>query len=150
MEKINWINGQAGGTPLSAENLNQMQDNIENAINESIKTKIITGQEAETNEFIDEKKVYTRSYIITSIPDNSTIDCDLGFNMSDVTIWQIIGLIKNQLGNCFPLTSGDIGAEDSASVRLSINASTNKIIIKTINANFIGGEARATIKYTKN
>lgn len=34
MEKINWINGQAGGTPLSAENLNQMQDNIEEAINE--------------------------------------------------------------------------------------------------------------------
>lgn len=34
MEKINWINGQAGGTPLSAENLNQMQDNIEDAISE--------------------------------------------------------------------------------------------------------------------
>ena len=34
MNKINWINGQAGGTPLSAENLNQMQDNIEEAINE--------------------------------------------------------------------------------------------------------------------
>lgn len=32
MEKINWINGQAGGTPLSAENLNQMQDNIEKEI----------------------------------------------------------------------------------------------------------------------
>ena len=34
MEKINWINGQSGGTPLSAENLNLMQDNAENAINE--------------------------------------------------------------------------------------------------------------------
>lgn len=32
MVKINWINGQAGGTPLSAENLNQMEDNIESAI----------------------------------------------------------------------------------------------------------------------
>lgn len=28
MGKFNWINGQAGGTPLSAENLNQMQDNL--------------------------------------------------------------------------------------------------------------------------
>lgn len=28
MSKFNWINGQAGGTPLSAENLNQMQDNL--------------------------------------------------------------------------------------------------------------------------
>lgn len=34
MDKINWINGQAGGTPLSAENLNLMQDNIEDAIDE--------------------------------------------------------------------------------------------------------------------
>lgn len=34
MNKINWINGQAGGTPLSAENLNQMQDNIEDAIDD--------------------------------------------------------------------------------------------------------------------
>lgn len=33
MEKINWINGQSGGTPISAENLNLMQDNAENAIN---------------------------------------------------------------------------------------------------------------------
>lgn len=32
MEKINWINGQSGGTPLSAENLNLMQDNIEKEI----------------------------------------------------------------------------------------------------------------------
>ena len=43
MEKINWINGQAGGTPLSAENLNQMQTNIEDAIDEvntSLNTKI--------------------------------------------------------------------------------------------------------------
>lgn len=34
MEKINWQNGESGGTPLSAENLNLMQDNIENAIEE--------------------------------------------------------------------------------------------------------------------
>lgn len=33
MDRITWINGQAGGTSLSAENLNQMETNIENAIN---------------------------------------------------------------------------------------------------------------------
>lgn len=33
MQKIDWINGQAGGTPLSAENLNLMQQYIEDAIN---------------------------------------------------------------------------------------------------------------------
>lgn len=36
MNKINWINGQAGGTPLSAENLNLMQTYTEDAINEVV------------------------------------------------------------------------------------------------------------------
>jgi len=54
MEKINWINGQAGGTPLSAENLNQMQDNIENAFNNMLQKVFPIGsryvtQSAETN-----------------------------------------------------------------------------------------------------
>lgn len=36
MNKITWVNGQSGGTPLSAENLNLMQDNIEEAIDEKL------------------------------------------------------------------------------------------------------------------
>lgn len=34
MDKINFQNHKSGGTPVNAANLNQMQDNIENAINE--------------------------------------------------------------------------------------------------------------------
>lgn len=42
MEKINFKNkGEPGAIPASAENLNLMQDNTENAINE-IKPSIIT------------------------------------------------------------------------------------------------------------
>ena len=41
MKKINWINGQAGGTPLSAENLNLLQDNIEEAIEEGEQNELI-------------------------------------------------------------------------------------------------------------
>ena len=57
MNKINWINGQAGGTPLSAENLNQMQDNIEDAIDEvqSIAEKII---KESGNTTVDGKIIY--------------------------------------------------------------------------------------------
>lgn len=32
MEKINFQNGVSGGTPINADNLNRLQDNIENAI----------------------------------------------------------------------------------------------------------------------
>lgn len=59
-------------------------------------------------------------------------------------------MINGASGNTFPLSSGDIGGESSASVRLSINATSNKILIKTVNGNFVGGAARVIIYYTKN
>ena len=36
MEKINFKNSESGGTPLNANNLNLMQDNIEGAVNGEI------------------------------------------------------------------------------------------------------------------
>jgi len=55
MEKINWINGQAGGTPLSAENLNQMQDNIEEAINDVDKKLNYSTEEKVVGTWINRK-----------------------------------------------------------------------------------------------
>ena len=67
---IDWKNGQAGGTPLSAENLKLMQSLIEteianqvqdltNTIN-SLKTNIVVGSEQTTNEFYNNKQVYVK------------------------------------------------------------------------------------------
>ena len=49
MEKINFVNGQS--PYISATNLNNLQDNVENAISEAIKKEITTGQEYATNEY---------------------------------------------------------------------------------------------------
>lgn len=62
MEKINWINGQAGGTPLSAENLNQMQDNIEDAIGDVNEKLNYSTNEKVVGTWIDGKPIYRRIY----------------------------------------------------------------------------------------
>lgn len=111
---------------------------------------IVTGEECATNEFIDGKRVYLRTYICTSIPSNATQEIDLGFIMSDVTVWKISGVISTNTGNTFPLSSGNIGEDTSATVRLSLHGTNNNILLRTINENFVGGEARIIIYYTKN
>lgn len=74
MEKINWINGQSGGTPLSAENLNLMQDNAENAIDEvattleQLKTDVENKHTYSTEEqvigtWIDGKPLYRKTLV---------------------------------------------------------------------------------------
>lgn len=64
MEKINFVNGQS--PYISATNLNNLQDNVENAIN-GIKKEITTGQEYATNEYIDGKRVYEKIVKTTTI-----------------------------------------------------------------------------------
>jgi len=62
MQKINWINGQAGGTPLSAENLNLMQTYIEEAIGEDYSSdEYDTGKK-----WIDGKTIYGKVKLFTS------------------------------------------------------------------------------------
>lgn len=53
-------------------------------------TFIKTGEEFETDKFIDEKRVYGRIYVCTSILDNANQEIDLGFTRNDVTIWKIL------------------------------------------------------------
>ncbi len=78
MEKINWINGQSGGTPISAENLNLMQDNAEEAIKEvtanleQLKIDVTNSNVYSTEEkiigvWIDGKLIYRKTMKISSI-----------------------------------------------------------------------------------
>ena len=82
---IDWKNGQAGGTPLSAENRKLMQSlieteianqvqNLTNAIN-GLKNNIIVGVEQTTNEFLNGKQIYVKR-----------IDCGNALNDGTKTI----------------------------------------------------------------
>ena len=76
MNKIVWINGQAGGTPLSAENLNQMEDNIEDAIDD-VQTYAQSIVESGTNvngkyiKYKDGTMVCTKKVSLTGVAVNT-------------------------------------------------------------------------------
>ena len=70
MNKINWINGQSGGTPLSAENLNLMQNNIEDAI-----------PDVKTEESVSNEDTYACSYINDKL---STINNSLNISKNNI------------------------------------------------------------------
>ena len=99
MNKINWVNGQSGGTPLSAENLNLMQDNIEDAIDENT-TKINQLE----NKIPISKKIWANSNSTTSF-NAQTIVLDEALTNYDA--FEIIYRISAD-GNNF-ITSGVLG-----------------------------------------
>ena len=85
MEKINWINGQSGGTPISAENLNLMQDNAEEAIKEvtanleQLKIDVTNSNVYSTEETKvgtwNEKPIYRKTIVISNVTKtNKTYD----------------------------------------------------------------------------
>lgn len=64
LEKINFVNGSAGKTPLNSNNMNAIQQNIENAINEVV--PIITGIEENTENNINDL-LATKQFIENSM-----------------------------------------------------------------------------------
>lgn len=112
MDKINWINGQAGGTPLSAENLNLMQENIENAINavQTIMEGTIlydnstgtTGDVTLSQSITNIKRIRINGYIIYG---------DINYNFSqdfDVTFNGKVGLLfKGHVGGSYNYIVGE-------------------------------------------
>ena len=101
MEKINFVNGQS--PYISATNLNNLQDNVENAIN-GIKKEITTGQEYATNEYIDGKRVYEKIIKTTTTIKGGEIT-KVAHGISDATrIW--IDLSNSyfiNINSCYPL-----------------------------------------------
>lgn len=141
MEKINWINGQAGGTPLSAENLNQMQDNIEKAINEnteaiSHRQNIITAKGASSGDTLapsDGAKIELENAI--SVGTKLTLEnggVKIGANIK-----------KIMLSATTTFTSGQ--ASQHSLVIYKNNNSLENRIARTILNNGSGVDSQATI-----
>lgn len=72
MDKINFQNKKLPA--LNATNLNQLQENIENAI----KTNIITGQECPTNEYHNSQRVYVKEIDFGTLPNATTKSISIG------------------------------------------------------------------------
>lgn len=153
MNKIEFVNNQAPA--LSAENLNQMQDNMEDAINEGIEESTYASNTYSTTEtrigtWIDGKPIYRKVYTINlSASDRSTTITIPNSIISNVKeIIAINGMVKGTYG-FFPIyyanpngsVTDGIGIYYGLSVGLRINMGA---ISLDSNSN-----VRVTIEYNK-
>lgn len=99
-QRINWQDGESGNTPLSAENLNKMdngiynnsnnigdlsllntknKDNLVNAINDCV-VNYIDNKIVPTNEFLDGKRIYAYRYSFSqALTKDTEVTFDLPF-----------------------------------------------------------------------
>ena len=146
-----------GTTPLTAENLNQMQDGIyEDIDKKTSKYNIETnGSEVKTGRKIDGKDEYVKRYEITinSVSENKTKaqgKASLGFTLADVTVTEFSAYIISNTNNIFNIDTNNYNAGyDLGSNYISISASENSIIINCNSANY-RNKAVVMIYYVKN
>lgn len=117
------------------------------AVNDSIKTNIITGQEVATNEYLDGKRVYKRN--ISVIAENSSGTTltlsNINFNFSEIWIDESNSFISNE--NETLSTNWYFAAEDYCRVWIGKNT---KIIRYRTGGNLSGRTFNVMLKYTKN
>lgn len=120
---------------------------IDNKIENSIKTNIITGQEVATNEYLDGKRVYKRN--ISAIGENSSGTTltlsNINFNFSEIWIDESNSFISNE--NETLSINWYFAAEDYCRVWIGKNT---KIIRYRTGGNLSGRTFNVMLKYTKN
>ena len=72
MQKINFENKPSTNSPINADNLNLLQDNVEDAIDEITISDIYSTSEIKTNKiWINSKAIYRKVVDIGSLPNDS-------------------------------------------------------------------------------
>ena len=139
----------SGKTPLSAENFKKMEDNVENAINEAIETNITIGEECETNEYEDGKRVYIKKFIFGSLPNKETsIAVDTGLNFSEIFIRRMEGIARNrETGSSFPMNYANPSAAAEMIGLRCVGNSQLRIYVGTDRSAY---DAYVKLYYTKN
>ena len=93
MKKINFVNNDA--PYLSAENLNQMQDNIEEAIGDTYST----GETFTGKYWIDGKKIYRKVINLGNLPNATVQRYSIGLTLSQINIINTYGMARNSDGS---------------------------------------------------
>ena len=142
MDKINWINGQAGGTPLSAENLNLMQDNIEEAINEVDDKLNYSTTEKRIGTWIDGKPLYRKVINLGTLPDDST-------KAVAHSIQNLKRIVKLEGFAGSSLNKGGITLPHATSNPIALYADDTNVSVKTTSDATGYTQAHAFVYYTK-
>lgn len=89
MEKIEFKDLPDTTTPLSASNLNTMQDNIEEAID---LTNTYSSDEVLIGKWINNKPIYRKTFNFGTLPDTTEKSISTNLNANDVHIVKIYGI----------------------------------------------------------
>lgn len=134
----------SGRTPMSAENLKKMENNVEKEIKEKTEDILTTGEEIATNEFIDGKRAYKKRINCGQLPnpgEGSTTPTGL----TNVTYTRLEGGLYSDDGQFVPCniyfsSNLNIGAFiQENNVRIMNNASGGRT-----------GNVYVTVYYEKN
>lgn len=156
MGKFNWQNGTlvtparveingevhdvtpeqySGQTPLSAENMNAMQDGIYEDIDKNtasinaLKYNLVTnGGAVKTGRAVDGKDEYVKRYKISIVAGTINGNAPLDFELSNVTISRMIGYIVYNNGNIYNLDTNNYRYPDDYTY-MYINAEQQDIRI---------------------
>ena len=118
-----------------------------NAVNNGLKTNIITGSEIATNEYIDGKRVYIKAFNFTSINDSMFVSTDIDIvrdikcNVKDDSTngnWRPIPWLYNTLSN-----TDYYGG-------VSLNSSNGKIVFQVGTGLSTMSKGYVEVHYTKN
>lgn len=122
-----------GTTPLSANNLNQLQTNLYDYVDEEKTTSFTTdGSGVKTNMKIDNNFVYVKRIFCETLPNNTSKTFDLGIDLSTHTIIKLEGYCKSKSNNVgFPLPFTNVS---TLGLSIGVNITNdNKINIATGN-----------------
>lgn len=183
MGKFNWQNGTlvtparveingevhdvtpeqySGQTPLSAENMNAMQDGIYEDIDKNtasinaLKYNLVTNGEAvKTGRMVDGKDEYVKRYKfdINSISGQQSTRAQgaasLGFVLTSVTVVEMKAYIVSNTNNVFSVDTNNYNLGDSGKNYILLNANENKVTVNCNSENF-NNHAVVDIYYINN
>lgn len=149
----------SGTTPLTAENLNQMQDGIYEDIDKnkenisSLKYNVETnGAEVKTGRMIDGKEEYVKRYegeiesVSGQVNTKAQLKMPLGFNLTDVTIVEMKSYIVSNTNNIFNLDTSNFNGGNNY---MLLSATENTITISCDSINY-NNKAVVMLYYVKN
>lgn len=120
-------NGGNTGQVLVKNSENDYDFKWSDFVNEdNVKINIITNIETITNVFIDGKQEFVKRYNIGSLPNNTTKNIDLGFNINSVMITRFDCYVYNEKTNW-----GQIIPNGNANNQITVEFNDSKMIVGT-------------------
>lgn len=145
MKKIEFQDYPSTETPLSAENLNQMQTNIEYAIQTS---EVYSTEEQVIGTWIDGKPLYRKVVQFTIGNINTSNQYRLGIAAETIVSWK--GYFKNSSNQYWAIDNFYVDGSNANGIWVFVDA-TNDILYEQHNYSYpTGKQATFTIEYTKN